>query len=312
MFVDVPSRGLHAYVAINSLGPITFASSTPSSSTPPPEDGPLDPSKPFIVFLHAPTCSTASFSRQFEDPRLAGVADLVGIDARLQGRTTGTEWKGRYTIDDSSECVQAVLDQLGFKYYIFGEGVLGCRTASWLAIRRPDKVLGLMLASPAFPVEDPSICASLEELGQCLCLDKSPGGTGACPPEALEGIASYFFGSENRQKIRKEEFKQALEKRYGAGFSPHNILALGSYGRRSAIPPSLLAAVRCPVVIFSGGGDRIVSPLKACEEWVAAFKGAKGGARLHVVASAPTLMSWSDYSIVNRMLARFISMSERS
>ncbi|GAA5896852.1 hypothetical protein JCM6882_005050 [Rhodosporidiobolus microsporus] len=312
MFVDVPSRGLHAYVAVNPLGPISYASSTPSSSTPPPPDGPLDPSKPVLVFLHAPTCSTASFSRQFEDPRLRAVANLVGVDARLHGRTEAAEWKGKYSIDDSADCVQAILDQLGFQYYVFGEGVLGCRTASWLAIRRPEKVLGVMLASPAFPLEEPAICANLEELGLFLCHNKTPEGDGSCPPEALEGIASYFFGSEDRQHDRKIEFKQAFEKRYGAGFSPHDTLALSSYGRRAAIPSSLLATVHCPVVVLSGGGDEIVSPRAACEEWVKAFKNAKGGAKLHVVASAPTLMSWTDYSIVNRMLAQFITMSQRS
>ncbi|BGP15305.1 hypothetical protein JCM10213v2_003266 [Rhodosporidiobolus nylandii] len=297
MFVDVPERcGLRAYVCMNPVSPITYATSSPLSTAPPPADGPLDASKPILVFVHAPTASTASFSRQFADPRLRAVANLVGIDLRLHGRTTAGEWKeGKYTIDDSAECAMAVLDKLDFPgFFLFGEGVLGCRVSSWLAIRRPEKVLGIILASPAFPVEDPSICQSLEELGKFLCLNKGPGGSGACPPEALEGIASYFFGSEPRQKERKDEFKEAFEKRYGAGFPPDDTLALASYGRRAAIPADKLAQV------------------KACEEWQRAFKNAKGGARLHTIASAPTLMSWSDYGIVNRVVAQFVQQAQSS
>ncbi|GAA5872121.1 hypothetical protein JCM1840_006324 [Sporobolomyces johnsonii] len=309
MFVEVPERGLKAFVTINPTGPITFAHSSPASNEPPPADGELDPSKPNLVFIHAPTCSTASFNRQFDDRRLRAAANLIGIDGRLHGRTEGTEWPRRYTIDDAADCIQAVVDKLGFSFYLFGEGVLGCRVSSWLAIRRPKKVLGMMLASPAFPLEDPNIAASLERLGQFLCANKTPNGTGACPPEALEGIAGYFFGSDERQKERKEEFKVGFEKRYGAGFGSHDTLALASYGTRERIPADLLATITCPVVILSGGADTDVSPLKACEEWQQAFTSAKGGARLHIIASAPTLMSWTDYNIVNRMLASFVNQS---
>ncbi|BGP39277.1 hypothetical protein JCM10449v2_003215 [Rhodotorula kratochvilovae] len=308
MYVDVPERSLRCHVAINPQGEITPASSTPAATSPPPLDGALDPSKPVLVFLHAPTCSTASFSRQFADPRLRAVANLVGVDARLHGRTEGGDWtKGRYSIDDSAEYEQ---DKLEFPYFLFGEGVLGCRTASWLAIRRPEKVLGLVLASPAFPVEEPGICAQLEELGQYLCLNKVPGGDGSCPPEALEGIASYFFGSDERQKSRKDEFKLGFEKRYGAGFSPAETIALASYGRRKAIPAAELARVRCPVLILSGGADKTVSPPEACEAWRRAFVNAKGGARVQFIASAPTLMSWSDYNVVNRIVAQFVAQNQ--
>ncbi|GAA5866579.1 hypothetical protein JCM8547_005465 [Rhodosporidiobolus lusitaniae] len=312
MYVSIPSRGLTAaYVCLNPLTPPTFASSSPSSSLPPPPDGELDLSKPILVFLHAPTCSSASFSRQFADPRLRAAANLVGVDARLHGRTEAGKWEGKggggYTIDDSAECVMAVLDHLGFSYFVYGEGVLGCRTASWLAIRRPDKVRGLMLASPAYPIEDPEICASLEQLGQFLTLNKGPGGSGECPAEALE--ASYMFGSDPRQKDRKAEFKEAFERRYGAGFPASDTLTLSSYGRRKAIPADLLAQIKCPVVVLSGGGDKIVSPKEACEQWQKSFVNAKGGAKLFEIASAPTLLSWSDYNIVNRMLASFVQQS---
>lgn len=38
-------------------------------------------------------------------------------------------------------------------YSLYGEGVHGGNIASWIAVKRPEKVQALLLASPGFPSE---------------------------------------------------------------------------------------------------------------------------------------------------------------
>lgn len=45
-------------------------------------------------------------------------------------------------------------DQLQIPSYVLvGEGVVGCNTALWIAIHRPERVKSLFLASPGWMVE---------------------------------------------------------------------------------------------------------------------------------------------------------------
>lgn len=79
---------------------------------------------------------------------------------------------------------------------------------------------------------------------------------------------------------------------------------------RDRQPPTAeqLSSISCPVVILHGGEDKAVSPLAACEEWKLALTGA-GTCSIVEIAGAPHLMSLSDYSIVNRVIAQFTARS---
>lgn len=114
------------FVVINPSGVVPYAS---SKDDPVPPCNPFDPAKETIVFVHASAMSSALFSAQvspgrwslrsglalavlrpaltsipsqFADPRLARAYNLVGLDARLHGRTTGADLtKKEHTVEVS-------------------------------------------------------------------------------------------------------------------------------------------------------------------------------------------------------------------
>lgn len=105
------------------------------------------------------------------DPRLNANFNLLFMDARFHGKTEGGRreqhklevrrehpfCKISLTFDreqNSAECLTAALDTLQLpSYSIYGEGVQGAPCAVHCALMRPEKVKGLILASPGWPTE---------------------------------------------------------------------------------------------------------------------------------------------------------------
>ena len=106
------------------------------------------------------------------DPRLNANFNLLFMDARFHGNTEGArreqhklevrrevssevaETEQSSPAQNSAECLTAALDSLGVpSYTIYGEGVQGSPCAVWAALMRPEKVNGLILASPGWMTE---------------------------------------------------------------------------------------------------------------------------------------------------------------
>lgn len=207
-------------------------------------------------------------------------------------------------------------------------GFHGCHIAAWIAIKRPDRVRGIICASPGFVIEPKSNREPVHEL-MYLYKELKAGPQGVNAPltsELLEGAASYFIGSDPRLDQRRHDFKRALELRYGAGHSDNDFLKIFSWIDREPIPAGKLATVRAPVLILAGTADQFVSPLAAAYEWQKAFANARGGADVRQIAGAPTLMrcallphalslpranvarcSYTDPNIVSRFILQFCS-----
>ncbi|GAA5855761.1 hypothetical protein JCM8547_001675 [Rhodosporidiobolus lusitaniae] len=306
-------RDLNMFYVMNP-DPREFAVATHDNL---PQSHPYKPQQPTIVFVHAAGANVTSWSKQMGDPRLAQGFNLFAMDCRFNGWTTGGERKS-HTLENSAECVLATLESMEFpSFSIYGEGPHGAAIAAWIACKRPDLVQSLVLASPGWMKESPLVSAMLKQVEFDLLINKpeTPGegdGTGAFPAEACDAIAAYFIGSSNRLAPHREAMKVAFEKRYGAGHSAHDVHWLFEAVRaRKPIPQAELAKIRCPVLLLRGAEDTMVCPLEACEEWQSSFTNAKGGAPIHAIASAPSLISLSDSNIVNRMLLQFVQRSIR-
>ncbi|GAA5920027.1 hypothetical protein JCM1841_000386 [Sporobolomyces salmonicolor] len=208
---------------------------------------------------------------------------------------------------DSADCVTALLDELDLSAYgVYGEAVHGAVFAAWIAIKRPQKVISLLLASPGWLVEDPQVLAGLSTIQDALFINKKGhggDGSGRLPAEALTDVCGYFIGTMPRLAAQRRSMSVRFEQRYGAGHIDHDARWLfEAVYQRKPIPQELMDTVRCPVLILRGAEDALVSPEEACEEWRQAFTNVEDGASVHAIASAPSLISLSDPGITDRII----------
>ncbi|GAA5927201.1 alpha/beta fold hydrolase [Sporobolomyces koalae] len=275
-----------------------------------PQSRPLKEGLPILVLIHAAGASIFSWYRQMSDPRLAQNFNIFAVDCRFHGLTTGGERK-THTLENSAECVIATLDEMNFEsYHVFGDQVHGSVIATWIAIKRADKIKSLLLSSPGWLRECPEVRDALLTVSQALFVNKPGRGgddSGTLPSEPLDDIVAYFISGLDRLADARQELKLRFQQRYGTGKPLHDSRWLfQSVIERTAIPPDLMARISCPVLILRGSEDNMVSPERATEEWRRALINAKGGANCHVIAGAPSLISLSDPNIVNRIVMRFL------
>lgn len=155
--------------------------------------------------------------------------------------------------------------------------------------------------------------------------DGKGDGTGTIESEAQSALGEYMYPLKRLKDVRVAG-EAAFQRRYGTGKSGHDMRWVITSGADRVPPsPEALASITCPVLLLSGTEDKMISPRSAAEEYQAALTGglshlalharddnkltfaiaAKGGAVLHEVSGAPHLMSLCDYSVVNRLIAKF-------
>ncbi|GAA6010068.1 hypothetical protein JCM11491_005852 [Sporobolomyces phaffii] len=276
-----------------------------------PTSKPLKEGLPILVLIHAAGGTVVSWQRQMSDPRLANGFNIFAVDCRFHGFTTGGERKA-HTLENSAECVIATLDEMDFdSYSVFGDQVHGSVIATWIAIKRADKVKGLLLSSPGWREESPDVRTALQSVSDALLLNKPGRGgddSGTLPSDPLDDIVAYFIGGLGRLADAREELRLRFQERYGTGRPLHDLNWLfQAVIERKAIPQAEMDQVVCPVLILRGSEDTMVSPERATEDWRRAFVNARGGANCHVIAGAPSLISLSDPNIVNRIVMRFLN-----
>src|SRR5436190_14015588 len=82
---------------------------------------------------------------------------VVAYDARGHGASTGPEDPDAYDYDDLVDDLRAVLDDRGIDRAVLAGASMGAHTAVRLALDAPERVDGLVIATPAFdPEEDRS------------------------------------------------------------------------------------------------------------------------------------------------------------
>ncbi|GAA5934678.1 alpha/beta fold hydrolase [Sporobolomyces koalae] len=270
---------------------------------------PFKPDLPTLVLVHASASDVLHWNRQFSDERLMEHFNLFGIDCINNGWTRGPEKADGLRLEDSADFLVSVLDAMNFpSYHLLGEAVHGCNLATWIAVKRADKVKSLTLASPGFREEPPDVYDALVQVRDALLANKvGQGGddTGEFPEEPLSDIVAYFIGGLDRLADARAEMRARFQARYGTGRPLNDVLWLfnAAVMERRKIPDELLAAVTMPVLLLRGSEDNIVSPERACEEWRRAFSGA--AVTSQTIASAPSLLSLSDANIVDRIVAPF-------
>jgi len=79
---------------------------------------------------------------------------VVTYDARAHGASTGAEDPDAYDYDDLVEDLRAVMDDRGIDRAVLVGASMGAHTAVRMALDHPERVSGLVIATPAFDPEE--------------------------------------------------------------------------------------------------------------------------------------------------------------
>jgi pimeloyl-ACP methyl ester carboxylesterase len=79
---------------------------------------------------------------------------VVTYDARAHGASTGAEDPNAYDYDDLVEDLRAVMDDRGIDRAVLVGASMGAHTAVRMALDHPERVAGLVIATPAFDPEE--------------------------------------------------------------------------------------------------------------------------------------------------------------
>jgi pimeloyl-ACP methyl ester carboxylesterase len=75
---------------------------------------------------------------------------VISYDARAHGRSSGATSAERYAYSDLSEDLEAVLDERGIDRAVLAGVSMGAHTILSYALRRPNRVAGLVVITPAY------------------------------------------------------------------------------------------------------------------------------------------------------------------
>jgi pimeloyl-ACP methyl ester carboxylesterase len=79
---------------------------------------------------------------------------VVAYDARAHGASTGAEDADAYDYDDLVDDLRAVMDDRGIDRAVLVGASMGAHTAVRMALDHPERVAGLVIATPAFDPEE--------------------------------------------------------------------------------------------------------------------------------------------------------------
>src|SRR4051812_12426768 len=135
---------------------------------------------------------------------------VVTYDARGHGASTGAEDPDAYDYDDLVEDLRAVMDDRGIDRAVLVGASMGAHTAVRMALDHPERVAGLVIATPAFdPEEDRD-----EGLERWDALSEGLRNGG------VDGFVEAY-GDPQVPAQWKETIDKGLRQRLGAPRHPH-------------------------------------------------------------------------------------------
>lgn len=212
-------------------------------------------------------------------PQLAGlddVARVVALDLPGHGLTAG---RGRQTVDAYADWVVACLDALGLDRVVLGGHSMGGAIAQTVALRRPERLDGLLLVGTGARLR--VLPRILELFGQ-----GSPDATG------LVAGLSYSLRTPPGLVVEAERALQETPP----------LVVLGDFVACDHFDVmGRLGAVRAPTLVVVGRDDRLTPP-----KYAAHLAGAIPGARLVEVDDAGHFPQLEQPAAVNAAVREFL------
>ena len=266
-----------------------------------------DAALPTLVMVNSFSTSSALYRPQFDDPALAGVANLLAIELYGHGQTrAGYE---QFTYWDSAIANLEVLDALGIPEAF----VLGTSQGGWVAARMailaPDRVKGVLPLGTSMDFESPRSRERGCWDGIAFCtpsvdaLAEPVGDEWVVPGEFVDAVLEAGMGDRVTEDDRV--FWHAEHQRNYTGDAGRHRLRVATINLRDRDGlHARLDGVRCPVLWLQGTADTVYSVPNAQEE-IAMFSHSPD-ARVQVVEGGQHFMSATHPEIVNTAAAEFI------
>lgn len=219
---------------------------------------------PGILMLHGYLGSSSAWHRVL--PILAPHTRAVAMDLPGAGYSDRPH-NLTYDLPSLAEMIPRILDALGLERPILAGHSLGGSVALHAAARFPDRVSGLVLASPLAyrQLPPPGLRLARKYPGIARLFFSSPIGRMAIGPLVAKAA---FAGEEARDAVRVQRLVDHLDAPGGWEAATK----MGLAANESAPGAYELHAIRCPVLLFWGRHDR-VHPLKCAHRMMADISG---------------------------------------
>jgi pimeloyl-ACP methyl ester carboxylesterase len=227
--------------------------------------GTVGPEPEPIVMLHGLGVSAASLGPLAE--RLAARGQVVSCDLPGFGRSSSVEV---WSTERTCAVVGRLLEALGLDRAVLLGHSYGCHVAASVAVRHPERVLALVLLSPAFPRRFGSPLAQVLRLTLDATMER--------PSLVAGGIRDYLRAG------------------------PRRVLATSREAARIPLD-DLVGAVRAPILIVRGSRDALTTA-----RWAEELRRSAGGpARVAVIPRAAHALGHEAPVAVARAVGEFLS-----
>ena len=167
---------------------------------------------PVVVLLHGLTATRRYVVMGSTALQRSGHR-VISYDARGHGRSSPAASPEAYGYEELGRDLEAVLDWAQVPRAVLAGASMGAHTLLWLALRRPERVAGLVVITPAYDgpeADDPARLARWDALSQGLRTGGVEGfieayGEPDVPPEWRETVIRVI-----RQRLSQHEHPEAV------------------------------------------------------------------------------------------------------
>jgi pimeloyl-ACP methyl ester carboxylesterase len=193
---------------------------------------------------------------------------VIAYDARGHGHSSPAARPEEYGYDQLGLDLEAVLDQAGIERAVLAGASMGAHTLLWLALRRPERVAGMVVITPAYDSadhDDPERLARWDALSEGLRRGGVEGfveayGEPEVPERWRETVLKVI-----RQRLAQHEHPEALAD------ALHVVPRSRPFGELAE-----LEAISVPAVVVASADEADPGhPLAVGEAYAAAIPGAR-------------------------------------
>jgi pimeloyl-ACP methyl ester carboxylesterase len=223
---------------------------------------------------------------------------VISYDARGHGRSSPAPDPGAYTYEDLGLDLEAVLDAFEVERAVLAGASMGAHTLLWLALRRPERVSGLVVITPAYDAatnDDPRRLAHWDALADALRLGGVDGFLAAYgEPHGAEAWRETVI-KVIRQRLAQHEHPLAVADALRAVPRAHPFERLDE-----------LAAIAVPTVVVASDDEPDPEHPRAVGE---AYAAAIPGARLVTDEPGRSPIAWQG-SQLSRLIAELAAETQ--
>ncbi len=223
---------------------------------------------------------------------------VIAYDARGHGRSSPASARDAYTYDDLGSDLIAVLDDRGVERAVLAGASMGAHTLLWAALRKPERVGGLVVITPAY---DP---ATQEDEARLKRWDALADGLS-------RGGVEGFIAAQGRPDV-PESWQETVEKVTRQRLGQHEHPGAVADALR-AVPRSRpfgtveeLAAISVPVAVVASSDEPDPGHPQAVGE---AYAAAIPGARLVLDEPGRSPVAWQG-SQLSKLIAELAAEAD--